>query len=656
MQTEDQVKVHIQSNQSNLTQPQIIDAKESKEGKEAKETKEAKDNKEIKDSKEAEKSRLKELIENIHRYPSLYMSNVLSAEREDQEISEIAKAIEESKVCCEIVCTKHKLSKKQQQILLNAILNKKSVARLQLNGFALTEDNFVKISKLSQLYRLYLSGLKACDSFTDKHLQLFSDMPSLIQLSLRFEEIVEGRFGLSVLFFQCPVSELGEHFQISIKGLNSILLGKSPIRELHMPDCRLKQSDVAILEQGLKANQHIEFISLPDSIALSRNQQDTNFTCLEYFARNYEKRRPSDKIRYEVNGKGQRMMQMSRSLTGKMFDLLETLRGTALHEALRQINFDPNGLMHDCPDNPLINSLIANEDYQAAVTLILEFPELFPNVRDHEGKPALITAAKVFAGDEVIRALLDTFGNKLDLDAQDEDGCTALHFLCAYGKMDLARRLVAMGARTDLKDRLGRLPKDCTSLTIDELTGFLNSIHVHAGRDENTSLNGFGFLINQLYQDFKDFVKSNFELEAEDISNLALGTLGNLNLFIQYVKSKEFLTKHSSQEQETLLEKCLKIKPRLVGRSILQACLIEREQVRSFLESLQVKGLQSSQGLEIFNKTTQKASSSQNTETVPRRSFLPGYNRTKAVFGCAAVTALGLGLKIGTGIVFGKKN
>jgi ankyrin repeat protein len=48
-----------------------------------------------------------------------------------------------------------------------------------------------------------------------------------------------------------------------------------------------------------------------------------------------------------------------------------------------------------------------------------------------------------------------------DINALNEDGCTALHHAVAQGHFEAAARLLELGAGTTIRDRFGHLAADC---------------------------------------------------------------------------------------------------------------------------------------------------------------------------------------------------
>ena len=90
--------------------------------------------------------------------------------------------------------------------------------------------------------------------------------------------------------------------------------------------------------------------------------------------------------------------------------------------------------------------------------------------KDDYGYTPLIQAAR-FGEVGIIRMLID---KKVDLDAQNDNGWTALHMIASvhWGKEEAAKMLIAAGARKDIEDKWGRLPYDLAKT--EELRELLN--------------------------------------------------------------------------------------------------------------------------------------------------------------------------------------
>ena len=77
------------------------------------------------------------------------------------------------------------------------------------------------------------------------------------------------------------------------------------------------------------------------------------------------------------------------------------------------------------------------------------------NERNEQGKTALHLAAYLNQT-EVIQGLLQQVG--LDLNPQDNDGDTPLHYACARGYLEVVKQLVEAGADINMQNNVGDTP------------------------------------------------------------------------------------------------------------------------------------------------------------------------------------------------------
>jgi len=106
--------------------------------------------------------------------------------------------------------------------------------------------------------------------------------------------------------------------------------------------------------------------------------------------------------------------------------------------------------------NPLLNCLCANEAEHEAVRLIKTGRGLNPNLVDSSKKTGLIAAAK-FGQSKVALLLLENFDN-LEVNAQDDYGCTAMHYAYFYGDSRLIAELRKRGVSDAQEDNEGQTP------------------------------------------------------------------------------------------------------------------------------------------------------------------------------------------------------
>jgi uncharacterized protein len=113
------------------------------------------------------------------------------------------------------------------------------------------------------------------------------------------------------------------------------------------------------------------------------------------------------------------------------------------------------------------------------------------NIADVERKTPLILAAKMRHEATAIY-ILKKGGIKINLNYQDKDGMSALHYACTLGQLDLAKMLINMGANINITNKKNRTPLDCIALTSKQETeSILKSVSIEPSRDETALHNVF---------------------------------------------------------------------------------------------------------------------------------------------------------------------
>ena len=125
------------------------------------------------------------------------------------------------------------------------------------------------------------------------------------------------------------------------------------------------------------------------------------------------------------------------------------------------------------------------------------------SLRDDENKTPLIIAAKVSgACDLVINYMLNQMLDvhpdvvkRLNIDAKDDQGRTALHYLCAYGMLNHVKKLIELGANINLHDENNMTPFDFAHANREQLQFLLGSIAINGDRPSNfyTELGGHSY-------------------------------------------------------------------------------------------------------------------------------------------------------------------
>lgn len=158
--------------------------------------------------------------------------------------------------------------------------------------------------------------------------------------------------------------------------------------------------------------------------------------------------------------------------------------------------------------NPYLSDLVANEVYAPFVVKLLLGDSLSqlidPREFDYEGKDLLILTAKVFSANEVFLAALRTYKDRINFEARDADGRTALHYLCAFGKCDLLKDLFSVvKVNPNIKDFQGRTALDYCDFTQTEVEEILSSIDITPSRDANVYQNDLSGALRFIIQDFR---------------------------------------------------------------------------------------------------------------------------------------------------------
>lgn len=172
-------------------------------------------------------------------------------------------------------------------------------------------------------------------------------------------------------------------------------------------------------------------------------------------------------------------------------------------------------------ENPLVNYLIACEHPDWAAHLMESLPDIIdPSLKDWENKDALIIAAKVPTSHDLVPMLLTQFKDKLNLNAQDKNGCTALHYACAYGAKELVDKLLNAGTSFDVKDNKGRTPFDYCKLEKKELLDIAASVGINCDRDWGASRNNLPPRFVMLIHDLERKGAARIRPIKEDIEKL----------------------------------------------------------------------------------------------------------------------------------------
>ncbi len=215
---------------------------------------------------------------------------------------------------------------------------------------------------------------------------------------------------------------------------------------------------------------------------------------------------------------------------------------TKTRQELDAINFNPNQLVGSSSfPNPMINALIACEDYNTAIKIIKMYSDILdPNQKDGEQKSALIIAAKMFNAEEIVVILLETFKDKIGINTQDENGWSALHYASAFRNLYLAQKLLEHGADSSLLNKDNNTPLQCFKMPEQQIAEILLSMDIDPFRDVKAKGNKLSWHFRFLFMDQKYSVDNFYTL-------LSLTTTWeNMNQLRSYVESDTFTAPNKS--------------------------------------------------------------------------------------------------------------
>lgn len=198
------------------------------------------------------------------------------------------------------------------------------------------------------------------------------------------------------------------------------------------------------------------------------------------------------------------------------------------------------------------------------------------NSRDAEGKTVLILAAKMRAT-QVLQLLLaqrKEFNLSLDLDIQDEQGRTALHFCCALGNVEGVKALLAAGACKSSLDKQGRTPFAYTKLTERAVRHILTEIHIDPDRDEEAVLN---HIIGV------DGIPFHWQVKGETVVLAAVKETVE-HMFPLIIAEVKKLT--HAEVREYAIDYITLQCGHLTGKSLIKACLQGQSLVRDVLNTI----------------------------------------------------------------------
>ncbi len=196
------------------------------------------------------------------------------------------------------------------------------------------------------------------------------------------------------------------------------------------------------------------------------------------------------------------------------------------------------------------------------------------NIQDGEGKTPLILAAKMRATDLITQLIAkkNTGEAEINLNAQDNNGRTALHFCCALGDAEGVRALLEAGASVEVVDKQGQLPFDYTSLGVASVRGTLEEIHIDPDRDEYAINNHIVGIDGTPTRVKKHGAECDLLARKED-----------WDLFGEKLLTRLKNSHYKEEKWREYDQKFFKLQGNLSGKPLFQACLDGQKQARNDL-------------------------------------------------------------------------
>lgn len=500
----------------------------------------------------------------------------------EENFNRIVEALEKGKHFYKVsIFVNDKITPTHVRKILEVIKKKKCVIEVEIVGFKAWEKGDMEY--LATLEKLTLQ----CCSLTEEHLAVLATSRCLRTLCLPDNDITDkGAEILSktplLLNLQVPENN------IKISGAIALLRNKR-LQVLNIEKNPITIDDLSDFLSAAEGNFSIQKLFM--NILTEKTEYEKNLSPEEvkeigdaFFAdlkeicerngRNFLKLPPNKLVELaRINTpEGQPIIDLSFSyfLSQMVYSFLEKYNGNSLHRAFEAIGFDPAIAFfqfYSAMSSPLLNNLIANEVHDVALKLLDVYGQrVNPNLRDYQGKTALIIAAKVYTGDKVVLKLLEMFKGKLELNAQDENGWTALHYASAYGKLDLVKALLAAGADPDIRDKKERTPLEVTTISNEELCGILESIHINYRRDCRAHRNGTRLPFRYIQNSRESFEE-----------------------FEQYLATDAAKVEFKDEYEEivtTFKDVTAAIKPLFMGVSVIAKCMVDRVLTQHWLSKL----------------------------------------------------------------------
>jgi ankyrin repeat protein len=253
--------------------------------------------------------------------------------------------------------------------------------------------------------------------------------------------------------------------------------------------------------------------------------------------------------------------------------------------------------------NTPLHLLIANEQTEIAIYYIDKARALRRcihfNARDSRGATPLVLASQLRLTKLALHLLQQiTHGFAVNLDAQNQEGMTALHYACALGQMELIQQLLAYGADVGIANKARELPRQTADYKESVVRKMLLAVEVEPDRDEKARLNLFYDKNFQTLIAMANYKRVNLKLVLVAEKKVAKGSFP---LPIQIPAKKEnqkaienMLDYELIDSTQAMLQKKIVAMPPsgkefirnqyrcFTGRSLISACLAGQAAVREY--------------------------------------------------------------------------
>jgi ankyrin repeat protein len=294
---------------------------------------------------------------------------------------------------------------------------------------------------------------------------------------------------------------------------------------------------------------------------------------------------------------------------------IDKTRYNIFHAIAEKISLHTNRLITECVKNTQIPNyllnmkikdnafgntplhiFITNELNKEAILFLEEISKnkrLIHETIDSEGKTQLILATKTGQEDVALK-ILDIF-TEIEIDKQDKDGRTALHYACILGCKKLIIRLVELGASMDIKDLNNTTPFAYLLKTPDNIIcDILKAVCIDYNRAYNAN---FNYILDENCQPLM-VINNKLNVNSYDINAIKNKTLENLkkNLLdenINFIDSNSLISAKSKKDIKHMSmnkrKKIIKYIDGLSEKSLLQKIKENRIKMLQSVKKIGIK-------------------------------------------------------------------